>query len=140
MITMSITVTACVAATIIGLVIGSTFRNDRDVKRIKDLEAHNCSLELLAHSKDSSLTKKMKEFEIDKTLFDKEKANWKLINDAREARRDAQVEEGCKIAKLEAKREALQEIAVRDVGDIKELKAMLIKAIDSLCVHAKSGS
>jgi hypothetical protein len=137
---MSIAVIACVVVMIIGLVVGSTFRNDRDVKRIKDLEMHNSSLELSAHSRYLDLTKKMKEFEIDKTLFDKEKGNWELINKAREARRDAQVSEGVEIAKLQAKKEALKEMSVRDAEDIRELKSMLIKTIDSLCIHAKSGS
>jgi len=137
MISLPIVVIIGVIAIIIGLAVGSTFRNDRDVKRIKDLETRNCSLELLAHSKDSSLTQKMKEFEIDKTLFDKEKANWELINKAREARRDAQVSEGIEIAKLQAKREALQEISARDGKDIAMLKELLLKAMSNLAIHIK---
>jgi hypothetical protein len=82
--------------------------------------------------KEVELYKKEEILRIDQELVSRERGNWESINKAREERRKAEVEEGIKVALLQAKKETLIEVAAIKDSQIDLLKGLLTEAIKAL--------
>ena len=82
--------------------------------------------------KEIELYKREETLRIDKELVSRERGNWEKINQARESRREKEVSEGIIVARLEAKKEALLEVASIKDSQIDMLKQLLTEAIKAL--------